>query len=1684
MDIHIDISSSYRNRLDYPNPTDFVILHRQDTLSADFESIQDSNSQQVIIYPPFDTNPLYFYFDTDKKIIENQYLPLMYKTNDPSIIQLDELPICASFIEECGQIIINTLYPRGSIPLGQASQFYTGKYLENFNTHEMRKIISFTYDNSSFIFQTSQVYYASVTGDRIQIGVSPLSSTTIPVSNIYNYYRGKYIQFISGRSKGIRSLIVDYRLKNEYLGIFILEQYEGVIPNRGDTFQIISDRCWYATIDLPFSTSIPSYPAYQLPLPIADIQFTSNIIYSSQETINSIWLSENKNIAIASNDSDIIIIDSIDPSYNNFWKIPKVYETRLQQHTIIYANNELYYISYTNTANTLWSISSLDLSNSIFTDNIVGENYEYTNSIFERYISYLEYKEYEYFTLVTSDSLIFFSMIDKVIQSYQSINISTSIIVHALKVINNIPFIIWSSVDNSTLTYHFTIASNEKGDSVFNNIQVIKYFTGISNTFTHYIHKLDAVVWTTQIITVLIGYDTISKTYTYDIYISDTNGNTWFYSTSLLTLDSIIDSSHFRGTQFLFFNDNLYFFFWDPVYGLSYTYTRYPQFLNNPFFPEKNFSPIINISNGITIRDTFVSNNNSGIFITYITDNTITVLTSEPFTIAEVVPYRIRKDKPTYMSDLIPYYGDNSLNIELDNKKSILVMSDQHKYTLYSSFFDSWFVSNNDKIYYSNDTNTWTQYDVSTTENFNWHYSVQVKESNAINSLAIENSYSTELYNKKIYSIVSTGSEIYAISNDMTYLDHFYILTSPISSNLNIWTATRLFPELSLQDAFGKITIEYAPSIDTLVIVGFVSTFETIIVYKVGSGNWNYVTRDLYPVNPHTVVWSPSIEMFVATGFVNNNLVDQIITITETKYIEVMDMGLVMLGTIPPGTYTPMEFKSIVNFTKYVNINMGGMGTIYHTYRLWLEYNINNSKMFEFRGYQIISGMGPPMTMPLEIYIRNTNQQLDTNLFDILGFTNLSSFNSLFLDSSDNPDDLPNSTYFYHTAEYPPYFGEGFALKSNNGINWELIPYRGTDNSVIIFRSGIWSELLQCICFIGGSNILIYDSTTGECSYHINENIDGFYDIKWSDELELFCAITNQRIYTSTDGISWNLVYFGEDDLFFSISWSSDLRIFLITSFTQLMISFNGINWEKLPYIFLSSTYDTLIWEDTLQSFCGISFISGVATKIYNVANPRNYITLFFNSVEKMIVVKTQKNISTIQWEIPKQAFIANTEETSLPNFLKIEYINQLNLFISIDSDYLWYSYEGNVWHFIQLFGILQNSDEIRLTNITDFTWVSETHTLYIITKSTNYLYYSDDLRKLIADNNNTKMNIHIVPYICTFSKITHSTEIGFIITTETMSLDFLYSLTGTKWEIALNTNKLHRNIAIVWNSYFRCFIGLSDLNDIRNLLTSTDGFQWYTYKLDEDFYQFDFNNDMISMVSDSQVLFSMLQLTIDTETIRTNSNTKNAQLWIYNRRTVYDTNSYRYINDIYNSINYEENNLEMDRPIRFSLPYYVYTEILGDIKNTFNGMNAPFHINQSRCYMVSLNELIVPNRVLETYIGNQISFYPYIYVKIQNERTDCHSEHTMITNHPKMTSATFKLSVAQFTNDPSKLPFILLFSSIGVKGVFNLEAPIRFSIYLPNGELFSLVEKDTRPPEAPNPLLQVSASFKFRQID
>ena len=135
-------------------------------------------------------------------------------------------------------------------------------------------------------------------------------------------------------------------------------------------------------------------------------------------------------------------------------------------------------------------------------------------------------------------------------------------------------------------------------------------------------------------------------------------------------------------------------------------------------------------------------------------------------------------------------------------------------------------------------------------------------------------------------------------------------------------------------------------------------------------------------------------------------------------------------------------------------------------------------------------------------------------------------------------------------------------------------------------------------------------------------------------------------------------------------------------------------------------------------------------------------------------------------------------------------------------------------------------------------------------------------------------------------------------------------------------------------------------------------------------------------------------------------------------------------------------------------------------------------------CYEIQLINLILPNVVLGTSLGSLISFYPYIYLELQNvSAAGAGTTNIIYSNNPNSTKMLFRCPIKDVPN-PVNSTFIKIDGSGMVQTIkFRPNDNLFFSVHLPNGDLFKTILPESFSPEPPNPVIQISACFSIKRV-
>jgi hypothetical protein len=274
-------------------------------------------SGQSVCYPnPEHHSNIYHFTETLQQPLNQKMTalnaPKMYKSDKgDNVVCLDEL-----VINEELDINLQFLYPRGSVPLGQSNDYYTGDFIENIETGETREIVGFLYETdelTDIIFQSGEIVDFTSTGGSYHVVVDAVNVLNENIfSNIPNFYVGKFIRK-SGSSKKV---IINEYLTNTLTNTFVIPSFLEL--EKGDRIEIVSDRRWYAVLREPFSTPLPSYPCFRIPLPRNQIQLNTKKITDTNSEITYITHTEEEVKTSGENRKRIIYMEDNGTSVNGY----------------------------------------------------------------------------------------------------------------------------------------------------------------------------------------------------------------------------------------------------------------------------------------------------------------------------------------------------------------------------------------------------------------------------------------------------------------------------------------------------------------------------------------------------------------------------------------------------------------------------------------------------------------------------------------------------------------------------------------------------------------------------------------------------------------------------------------------------------------------------------------------------------------------------------------------------------------------------------------------------------------------------------------------------------------------------------------------------------------------------------------------------------------------------------------------------------------------------------------------------------------------------------------------------------------------------------------------------------------------------------------------------------------------
>lgn len=167
-----------------------------------------------------------------------------------------------------------------------------------------------------------------------------------------------------------------------------------------------------------------------------------------------------------------------------------------------------------------------------------------------------------------------------------------------------------------------------------------------------------------------------------------------------------------------------------------------------------------------------------------------------------------------------------------------------------------------------------------------------------------------------------------------------------------------------------------------------------------------------------------------------------------------------------------------------------------------------------------------------------------------------------------------------------------------------------------------------------------------------------------------------------------------------------------------------------------------------------------------------------------------------------------------------------------------------------------------------------------------------------------------------------------------------------------------------------------------------------------------------------------------------------------------------------------------------FDIKTYDTINICNKSKNNSSSLNYNGTIttqNQTSCYNISLLSITLPNIPLLS--GSRIAFYPFVYIELSNATSpNSESNRIIYSNNPSSLKALFIASIDQVVK-PEIGTFITISGSGTQTITFKPNDNLNFSVFLPDGTLFTPLNPDTFNPYEPDNRYQIEAVFSIEKI-
>ncbi|MEI6316354.1 MAG: peptidoglycan-binding domain-containing protein [bacterium] len=185
-------------------------------------------------------------------------------------------------------------------------------------------------------------------------------------------------------------------------------------------------------------------------------------------------------------------------------------------------------------------------------------------------------------------------------------------------------------------------------------------------------------------------------------------------------------------------------------------------------------------------------------------------------------------------------------------------------------------------------------------------------------------------------------------------------------------------------------------------------------------------------------------------------------------------------------------------------------------------------------------------------------------------------------------------------------------MTSPDGINWttQTSAYDEPWNSIV------WSHELHLFVAVGETstgNGIMTSSDGATWTIRHNPINSTWSSVTWSPSLSLFVAVASasggggNRVMTSPDGTNWTAQTASALNNWTSVTWSPDLNLFAAVASsgtsTRVMTSSNGVNWTTRTNP-VDNNWMSVVWSPSLSLFVAVGNNGGVNTQNTVMTSP------------------------------------------------------------------------------------------------------------------------------------------------------------------------------------------------------------------------------------------------------------------------------------------------------------------------------------------------------------------------------------------------------------------------------------------------------------------------------------------------